>query len=222
MTFLIKSLVIGPKLLVHGVGVEDGTIHNLEITVSDYANDSALEDYDNLFKQLSNLISLFKIQIVHKLFPEGTKEGYQQSTATQQPSPRAEPYQPARYDPNNDPLRVPNSGRNPRQPISPLMEPGPYGQPYQPPFSIGRNDLNPFPNSTPFGGPEFGGNLMGPHHPGFGPASYPYAHGPNGRGRGRGVPPGARFDPFGPPGSNMGDPDRDDFGPPGANYDYFL
>ena len=42
-----------------------------------------------------------------------------------------------------------------------------------------------------------------------------------GRGRGRGappgVPPGARFDPFGPPGAGNFDPDFDDAPPPNFN-----
>jgi len=69
-----------------------------------------------------------------------------------------------------------------------------------------------------------GGNLVGPNHPGFGgtldPYYDPYGIGiPNdfrrGRGnRGRG-PPGARFDPFGPPGGGFGNPNNDHLPPPG-------
>jgi len=75
------------------------------------------------------------------------------------------------------------------------------------------------------------GNLVGPHHPGFGPlVNDPYGNTPpfggGGRGRGGMAPPGARFDPFGPPrpGHQFGEPDSDDLPPPGGapNYDYFL
>ena len=65
------------------------------------------------------------------------------------------------------------------------------------------------------------GNLIGPNHPGFGPlVTDPYAnspYGPMGRGRGRGsFPPGARFDPYGPPGMPFPPgPDPDDLPPPG-------
>lgn len=215
MTYVIKSLVMGQKLLVHGLGLEDGTIHNIEISVNDYVKQGAkMDDYDNLFKDLDRLILTFKTGIVNKIFPEGTKEGYEHSPSTinvqrSQPSPNNIP-----YDPYNDPLRVPE--RHPRQPVSPLMEGGPYYPPFVSPFAIGGGDLNPFqgpyvpfPGTTP-------GNLVGPNHPGFQPRSPQF-------GRGRGFippPPGARFDPFGP--GNMGEPDRDDFPPPGVNYDHFL
>jgi len=240
VTFVIKSLVMGNKLLVHGLGVEDGNIYNTDIDVNDFVNQGiALDNFESLFKNLDNLISTFKIKIINKLVPEGNKEVNQQqqqpqnsslflphpSSSQTQQQPRNTTPQPNRYDPYNDPLRVPNSGRQPRQPISPLMEPGGYGGAFQPPFGLGSNDLYPVP--SPFGGPPGPtGNLIGPNHPGFGPnINDPYGGNPFGgnRGRGRGSvptpPPGARYDPFGPPG-HFGEPDRDDFPPP--NYDYFL
>jgi proteasome inhibitor subunit 1 (PI31) len=80
---------------------------------------------------------------------------------------------------------------------------------------IGRADLMPggLPSpvnplvSGPFG-PEAGGSLLGPRHPGFGPG---LGIGPGGfGGPGLGGPgmgmPGARFDPYGPPGVFPGFP----------------
>jgi hypothetical protein len=75
---------------------------------------------------------------------------------------------------------------------------------------IGRADLMPggLPSpvnpyvSGPFG-PEPGGSLLGPRHPGFGPGP---GIGPQGfGGPGSGIP-GARFDPYGPPGVFPGFP----------------
>jgi hypothetical protein len=94
--------------------------------------------------------------------------------------------------------------------------------------SIGGDDLMPsFGGAVPggmfgggggggFGGPfgPCGGSLVGPEHPlfggGGGVGGYPGVPGYGGPGRGGlppGVPPGARFDPFGPPGVGTGIPD---------------
>jgi len=208
MIILIKSLVMGESLLVNGlVEGNEKNIQTLELTVSDYIAERPLDDFEHLFKNLDRLISNFQNNLVSKLIPN--MQGQQQPT--QQPVPRG-------YDPNYDPLRVPNSGGrgNPR---SPLMEDRPfYGQP---PFGVGSGDLypggfGPFPGG-PFGGNS--GNLVGPNHPGFGPfVSDPYGGLPFGRGGGR-PPPGARYDPFGPPrGDGFGEPNRDE--KPPEFYDY--
>jgi len=92
--------------------------------------------------------------------------------------------------------------------------------------SIGGDDLMPsFGGAVPggmfgggggFGGAfgPGGGSLVGPEHPlfggGGGVGGYPGVPGYGGPGRGGlppGVPPGARFDPFGPPGVGTGIPD---------------
>jgi hypothetical protein len=92
--------------------------------------------------------------------------------------------------------------------------------------SLGGDDLMPsFGGAVPggmfgggggFGGAfgPGGGSLVGPEHPlfggGGGVGGYPGVPGYGGPGRGGlppGVPPGARFDPFGPPGVGTGIPD---------------
>jgi len=217
-TFIIKNLVLGETLLVHGLVLEDNTIQTLELNVHEFIQeDNTTHNYSNLFNNLNKLISLFKVNIVNKMFPDITSKG--EETTTQ--SVRQQTDRRAPYDPYNDPLRVPNSGRGPRQPVNPLLQ----GRPYQPPFGIGGDDLNPFP--SPFAGPSHG-NLVGPQHPGFGPyVRDPYGGRPFNGGRGDipPPPPGARYDPFGPPtrGTPFGEPDRDDMPPPGGpNYDMFL
>jgi len=207
-TFVIKNLVLGESLLVHGVAGDDKDIHTFEVNINDYFQPGvALNDYEHLFKSLDKLIASFKSNIIYKMMPELAE----QETRTQ-PRPSG---------PYSDPLRVPHSGRQPR---SPLMEGGPYHPQFQPPpFGVGDTDLNPFG----FGPSGTGGNLVGPHHPGFGPyVTDPYGGHPLGRG-GRGAPhpppPGARIDPFGPPRSGMnpfGEPDRDDMPPPGSYSDF--
>jgi len=203
-TFVIRNLVMGETLLVNGLAGEEKNIHTFDLILSDYIQEGvALDDYDHLFKNLDRLISNFLNNIVYKMAPD------MGGTRTQAPT-RERPT----YDPYNDPLRVPNSGRQPGR--SPLMEGGPFNPQ---PFGIGNRDMNPFGFTTP--GQE--GNLMGPGHPGFGPqVTDPYGAGHPFGGR---PPPGARYDPFGPPrrGNPFGEPDNDDVPPPGgANYDMFL
>jgi len=226
-TFVIKNLVMGETLLVNGMVTEEKNIYNFEVRTGEYVNTGvALGDYAHLFKDLDKLISQFKTYIVFKMFPYISEESQSFSQPRQQ-----------QHGWVDDPLRVGNEGNRGGPRPSPLLEGGPYGQPYQPPFGVGSGDLGPqlpgFPGMQPFGGPA--GNLVGPHHPGFGPlVSDPYGNTPFGPGRGAGGADGRgrgihgpRYDPYGPPrpGNQFGEPDNDNEPPPpgaGPNYDYFL
>jgi len=240
MTFIVKYLLMNDKLLVHGLSKEDNKVYSLEISAKDYVTEKIpLDNIDSLYKDIDKLISLFKIHITSKLIPNLNKPGYEvshpahqnetqtQSQTQQQPPPRRDPLaEPPRHHPSYnpydrqgyDPLRVPGTGR-------------------APPFGLGYGDMG-YPSPMPgFGipGGEMGGNLVGPGHPGFGPrAMDPFASDPFGIGGPRlppgAVPPGARFDPFGPPARpNMprfpgprgfGGPDNDELPPPGYDNMY--
>jgi len=245
MTFFVKCLLLNDKLLVHGLSKENNTVYSLELNVKEFITEkAALDNPDSLFKDVDQLVSLFKIHITSILLPNLNKPGYEDAPRTQtttqpqqqqqqpQQGPRRDPLaepprNPLNFDPRNDPLRVPGSGRGPA-----------FGGP---PFGVGYGDVFP-PPMPGFGFPgEMGGNLIGPGHPGFGPrVNDPYANDPFGYAgparlpRGA-VPPGARFDPFGPPppGPNMprggpnfpgpnqfAGPDNDDAPPPGYNDMY--
>lgn len=192
-----------------------------------YVNFDSVSNFENLFKDSTGLINLFKSNITNYLFPTSDDVFTNEQQNSQQSSQRRRNDD----DFDNDPLRVPGSGRN-LPPRSPLQE-GYYPSPLSPPFALGGHDLYPTGpgiGPTPFlPNPDFGGgNLLGPQHPGWGPIN-PYDPGygqppipGRARGRGRGYPPlhppGARFDPFGPPSFNYGDPDPDDLPPPNGPY----
>eukprot|EP01127_Copromyxa_protea_P013882 TRINITY_DN3781_c1_g1_i4.p1 TRINITY_DN3781_c1_g1~~TRINITY_DN3781_c1_g1_i4.p1 ORF type:complete len:134 (+),score=14.43 TRINITY_DN3781_c1_g1_i4:157-558(+) len=130
---------------------------------------------------------------------------------------------------------------DPLQPQGEIPQPGandrhgdpPYGIPQAAPNSdtkdpsIGRNDLSPdFSHNRP-GAPITGaeGNTMGPDHPFFhGKVTSPQSGDPNSVLPGGTVAPppaGARFDPYGPPGTNASMPRPDHFRPPdwgGSNF----
>eukprot|EP01119_Soliformovum_irregulare_P005992 TRINITY_DN17734_c0_g1_i1.p1 TRINITY_DN17734_c0_g1~~TRINITY_DN17734_c0_g1_i1.p1 ORF type:complete len:316 (+),score=46.39 TRINITY_DN17734_c0_g1_i1:75-1022(+) len=224
MTFVLKCLQMGDQILVHALAIEVNEVHSLQLNITDWTNSSAaLDDYDALFKDTAKLVQTFRSEITNRLLPEDTKHGYglaKQQTVTSTNSnnsrsnqDRRDPLRDDRYDPlREDPLRVPNSGG--RRYIPPPMGFEPFGgggMPMVPPFGMGHNDLSPFGN--PYMGPTFGGsggNLMGPNHPGF-------FQGGRGGGIPRGAhPPGARFDPYGPPGMGFPEPDGDEFMPPGS------
>lgn len=207
-TILLKAILLEKQLLVHAMLIEDKSMFHMDIDIDDFVKDNVyLDNYDELYKSLETLITTFKSQIVDKLF------------SVEKSSQKEETKKPVADRPSDyDPLRIPNSGPR-RNPNSWLMEPG---YPDSTPFGVGRSDIFPDIPSGPNGlwGPG-SGNLVGPGHPGFNPRFGDQF----GRGRGnlpRGHPPGARFDPFGPPGSGnrFGNPDNDEMPPPkGSGYD---
>ena len=105
---------------------------------------------------------------------------------------------------NYNQSRVEASLRDFQDPIASLRAP-PIGGPSRYPFDYGRSDLDPF------GSHGGGGMIFPPMAP-----RRPQDMFPPGRGS---IPPGARFDPFGPPGlgPSMFNPDPDHLRMPGAN-----
>lgn len=165
MTFLVKSIVMGEKLLVHGLAIEDNKIHTFELSPKDYIQHESWNNNNqssiSIYKNLQDLISLFKINIVNKLLPPPEKEGYEHTTtstietsSTSSSSRLAEGgpmyVQPPRFDEDDDydPLRIPGTGN--RMPRGGPYNPYAYPQPPQPstPFGIGGEDIFP---SIPLG-----------------------------------------------------------------------
>ncbi len=201
LRFELKLVPIMGKVYVHAATTDgSGKVLSKELEVDQLVG--TLEADGGLSNErLSNLAYLVRTHFIHQLAP-GLKEGYEPapaptSVATQTTQPQQQQPQHPRYPPNyleddDDDgggygLRMP--GRRPF-------------------FGVGQEDLVP-PGLGGFGGFGPGGMVVGPNHPSFMMG--------RGRGRGRGglppgVPPGARFDPYGPFG---GEPDFDDFPPPG-------
>jgi len=194
-TYIVKYYSAGERLLVNGAPPQC----QLEIeNVKEFVNDK-LQDYENLFKNLENLITMFKVQIIAQFIPFIEEKKTQETKRS-----------PLLEDP----------------PRSQYQHPYGYAYPQSNPyFGIGGDDLFPssnYPGFGPFPGNTPGGNLIGPNHPGFGPINDPFRGSgpfpsPNAP-RPPGVPPpGARFDPFGPPGTNFPfGPDADHLPPPGG------
>jgi small GTP-binding protein len=144
---------------------------------------------------------------------------YKQQTSTGQPTHNQQQQQ---HQPPTNQSHVPQYPHYGVPP--PVHDPLRVPPPHRPDFGIGPSgDLYPSPGAgfgyIPGLDPH-GGNLIGPHHPGFGipdPFAPNPSHFPRG-GRGSLPPRGARFDPFGPPGTRPY-PDNDHLPPPGGHFD---
>jgi hypothetical protein len=237
MEYLVKVSRLGNKALIFGVGLGDDKTASFEVKAQDYISEGSLNGtsysqssskIQEIFISLgrmTDLSSLFRINIIQKLAPGIQKEGYEDtSSATVQPrheetrqpeqprhNPlRDDPQRPARPYPFDDPLAA-----APRRPVPvgdfappgfedeyemqrpPRGMPGGYGD--RNPLSIGDRDLYPpglGPNDPLRMGPTGGFRGGGGMHPTFDDPLF------GGQGGGQPydprAPPGARYDPIGP------------------------
>ncbi|KAJ3162095.1 hypothetical protein HDU86_005793 [Geranomyces michiganensis] len=233
LTFLLKGVKVGSKLVVHGVATEDDNLHTIELSLPTFVSPSftfpcGRSGLDAAFAsedQLHAVLTEFRTKIVQKLIPGLNKPGFEawknqpsaggstSSSSQQQPDRRGPPY----FHP------IPSPETNPHYPGQPHNPHGEmYPGPHRNPFNIGDTDLDPlaaspglvgYPRPGGLGGG--GGMFVGPDHPMFG-----------GGGGGSGLPrpgvppeglpfgaapPGARYDPIGPFAPRGGGPMR----PPG-------
>ncbi|CAI9779075.1 unnamed protein product [Fraxinus pennsylvanica] len=189
---LVKCLVMNDKLLVDALKEGDSEPLHLEINVSDYAEENATANYSSHFKNLRKLVADVNKEILAKL------DGSAASSSAQ----------PSRSD---DGLRDnrDRSRMGVTDPSNPYVFPHPSGVIVPPLPGSGSSDLFPGPGAGmyPTRG-DFGGEsmLIGPHDPRFFGGNRDGVPGlPGGQ---PGVPPGARFDPFGPPGVPGFEPGR--------------
>ncbi|KAL2920660.1 putative proteasome inhibitor [Bienertia sinuspersici] len=181
---LVKCLVMGDKLMVDALSDGASQPVHLEINVDDYAVETTSSDYDAQFKNLGKLVSSLESNVLSKL--DGSSAGGLASGTS-----RSSMEEPSRNVGGFDTSQEPHGG---------------YVVPPVRPF--GGSDLYPgpgagmYPSRGDFGG---GSMLIGPEDPRwFGGGGFPDIAGGQG---GRGVPPGARFDPYGPPGVPGFEPD---------------
>lgn len=217
--FLLKILRLGTRLAAHLLDIDKETSYDLTIDTTDYVTADKdellrnLYDYPQVVTRFEQLEQVFKSDITNKMNVEKeTKTETRPSTTRNAPRAQNEPTRPVVYP--DDPLRVPPrrpQGTRGRDPL--ILDPRGLGDP----------DLLP-------GHPGAGGMFMDPFHQRHrrpeGDFGYP------GLPRGA-VPPGARFDPFGPvpPDGEMGGnprsgrfgrPDPDHLRPPGFEDDMFM
>ncbi|XP_046547412.1 proteasome inhibitor PI31 subunit-like [Haliotis rubra] len=194
--FVLKVVKIDESLLVHFMRRRDEKVSSMNVRLATYTNQD-LTDIDTAFKNLEELEKHIEKEIL-TVFLSGAKTSTSKASVARTQSNQGR--SPLLED---DPLRVPSR----RQPVPPDWMPS------SDPFAVGRSDLDPLAGGM-------GGMLMDPRRsgvPGFAPdpnAGLPSRLPPGA------VPPGARFDPFGPPGARPG-PDPDHMKPPGYD-DMFM
>lgn len=204
---------LGTRLAIHLLDVDKESSVDLTIDTLDYVTGDNNELLDHLYdhprvvKKLPKLEQLFKSDVITKI-TRSKEESTSQSKSTKEPRRVT----PRRND--DDPLRVP-----PRHPSNSRQ----WNPPVHDPFGFGDADRLP-------GHVGSGGMFMDPFHQRHRGPESDFGHPGLPRGA---VPPGARFDPFGPipPNGGMGGnprsgrfsgPEPDSLRPPGFEDDMFM
>ncbi|CAN9512597.1 unnamed protein product [Ophioblennius macclurei] len=199
-TLLLKAVPVDSILICNLLNCSTQQVTDLTVNVSDHVDADRLQTFDSAFKNADGLAETVRKQL---LPPRAERAGRRAETR----SPRdveeeEEQRRRRRRAEDNDPLRIPS--RDPHWP-------NPLGNP----FAVGGSDLDPF------GSRGGGGMIVDPlrsrdPRSGFDPSSGIPDILPPGA-----VPPGARFDPFGPVGRPRPGPDPDHLPPPGYD-DMFM
>ncbi|CAK9137616.1 unnamed protein product [Ilex paraguariensis] len=186
---LVKCLAMNDKLLVDALSEGSSDPVHLEINVGNYDGGNGGTNYSLQFKDLGKLVSIVDKEIVKKLGGSSTASSSTKSSSSLTREQRDNANQPS----------VGDAEPQGPQPFHPL------GVVFPPVYPIvGGSDLFPGPGAGmyPTRG-DFGGMLVGPNDPRF----FGGIGGEPGFLGGRpGVPPGARFDPYGPSGVPGFDP----------------
>ncbi|XP_023716810.1 proteasome inhibitor PI31 subunit isoform X2 [Cryptotermes secundus] len=207
--YILKGTKTEGDIVFNLVRVSDLSVSLIHFNVEDTVK-NLKGDIETLVPKYRDIITTIQKDLLDPVVTGTNKEA---TTQTSQPETRVQPppnpLNPPTRDEYDDPLRI----GQPRRGIGVGFDPD------WDPLSVGRSDLDPFSRGggmvfNPFGRPG------GIRNPGAGI--------PGGLPRGS-VPPGARFDPFGPPdidpgrgrGPARGIPDPDHLPPPGYD-DMFM
>ncbi|PIN02255.1 Proteasome formation inhibitor PI31 [Handroanthus impetiginosus] len=188
---MVKCLVMNDKLLVDVLKEGDSKPLHLEVDVGEYVEDSGGTNYGSQFKNLGKLVANVNKEVLEKLDAASAARSSSQPSSSE-----------AGLRADRDRTRI--GAENPEDPyIS-----APTGFIVPPVPGSGGSDLFPGPGAGmyPSRGDLGGGSmLVGPNDPRFFGGG---AREPGLRGGPPGVPPGARFDPYGPPGVPGFEPGR--------------
>ncbi|XP_021049279.1 proteasome inhibitor PI31 subunit [Mus pahari] len=193
---LLKAVSVEKNLVIYVMERNTMQIADLTLNVDDYIDAEDLSDFRRTYKNTEELRSQIRSGIITPIHEQWEKAGANSP-------PREFPPATAR---EVDPLRIsshrPHTSRQPawRDPLSP--------------FAVGGDDLDPF-------GCQRGGMIVDPLRSGFPRALIDPSSGLPNRLPPGAVPPGARFDPFGPIGTSPSGPNPDHLPPPGYD-DMFL
>jgi len=204
-TYLMKALAIDGNLNVNFLRCSDEKAASITIQSRDYIN-SDYSSFERAYTNLAELNKTIKDDLVTKMLPKTPAQPTSSAARTPSSSSSQPQSQPERSPLMVDPPRNPSSGGvgfiPPRDPFRPAVDPFGYGRADLDPLSGGGGGMFMDPRGLPR--PGFGpGGLGGPPGGFGGPPGFPPGS----------IPPGARFDPVGPPGMRP-NPDPDHERPP--------
>lgn len=190
---LMKCLVMNNSLMVDVLKDGDSELLHMEIDAGEYVEDNGGTNYASQFKNLGKLVTEINKEILGKL------DGSVATSSSNQPLSSGTSLRDDRYKPvTGDDV----------DPEDQYIYPPPSGFIVPPIPGSGSSDLFPgpgagmYPTRGDFGG---GSMLVGPNDPRFFGGRVGEPGLPGGL---QGVPPGARFDPYGPPGVPGFEPGR--------------
>ncbi|XP_019716085.1 proteasome inhibitor PI31 subunit isoform X1 [Hippocampus comes] len=196
---LLKALLVDSALVFNLMNRSTQQSSDVIVNLNEHVDAAHLRTFDRVFKDAGGLVAAIR----SRLLPSRDKRTQaEQSERTRRLDSRDD-------DNLDDPLRVPD--RHPRHATQPH-----WLDPMAPPFSVGGADLDPLGRSVSGGGMMVDPLRMGYPRSGFDPSSGIPDILPPGA-----VPPGARFDPFGPVGRHRPGPNPDHLHPPGYD-DMFM
>uniref|UniRef100_A0A674HU27 Proteasome inhibitor PI31 subunit n=2 Tax=Terrapene triunguis TaxID=2587831 RepID=A0A674HU27_9SAUR len=196
---LLKAIMVDTSMILNVMDCSSKQVADLTLTVADYIDPEHLDDFHRVYKNVEELQSRVVTGIISPLGAPKEKGDPKKEPKPEKPVPPASTQD---YDPLRIPPWQPLGGRQPSWPDP------------RDPFSVGGEDLDPF-------GGRRGGMIADPLRSGFRrPLIDPSSGLPNRLPPGA-VPPGARFDPFGPGGGRPAGPDPDHLPPPGYD-DMFM
>ncbi|KAI3439578.1 PI31_Prot_N domain-containing protein [Psidium guajava] len=190
---LVKCLAMDDKLVVDAL--KDGAAEpvHLEIDVDEFIGEGGAASYSGQFKNLDKLVKSLDTEILSKLNGSSRLSSSANDVG--------------RENSERSRQRIDEPGLAAREPWGPQVHPS---RPLSPPvYPLGGNDFFPGPGAgmypTRGGYGSSGSMLLGPNDPSWfggdvGRPGFPGAQ--------PGVPPGARFDPYGPPGVPGFEPSR--------------
>ncbi|XP_021544636.1 proteasome inhibitor PI31 subunit isoform X1 [Neomonachus schauinslandi] len=192
---LVKAVTVENSMIINVLESGSQQVSDLTLNLDDYIDSEHLADFHRTYKNSEELRSRIVSGIITPIHEPWDKASVS--------SPHRE-FPPATAR-EVDPLRIqPQHPHTSRQP--------PWCDPLGP-FAVGGEDLDPF-------GCRRGGMIVDPLRSGFPRALIDPSSGLPNRLPPGAVPPGARFDPFGPIGTSPSGPNPDHLPPPGFDDMY--
>ncbi|NXL86021.1 PSMF1 inhibitor, partial [Alectura lathami] len=193
---LLKAIMVEDSMILNVMDRASQKVADVTLAVADYINPEHLSDFHKVYKNMEELRTRIASDIIAPL-------GVPSEKAKKEPQvEKKDPVLPQDTDPLRALPRWPAGTRPPSWP-SPSS-----------PFAVGGQDLDPLGGRT-------GGMIVDPLRSGFMQPRIDPSSGLPGRLPPGAVPPGARFDPFGPLGTGRPGPDPDHLPPPGYD-DMFM